>query len=378
MRKENTRVIRCAALRVDQDPKHPLFLFTLTGTQLLGLADISRVERDGQGKLSGYQRSEVKQHVRNIVEYLDNGQVLFPNSIILAFSKLRFTPMDGISPQQNATAGVLEVSLPREGERKPAWIVDGQQRAMAISKSQNKELAVPVNAFLAPEVEFQIDQFLRINSAKPLPRGLITELLPSVSTRLPAKLAARQAPSAICDLLNQDAASPFRGLIRRSSTPKALQKEAVIADTALVQMIQDSISSPLGCLFPYYRLATRELDGDGARSVLLTYWNAVKETFPDAWGLAPTKSRLMHGTGLRAMGRLMDRIMGGLDVSDHRTSKVVRQELARLRPLCRWTSGEWDAPVGLRWNEVQNVPSHLRALSNYLVRSYLGDRKALA
>jgi len=48
----------------------------------------------------------------------------------------------------------------------------------------------PLGRFLADDVEVQRDQFLRINSAKPLPRGLITELLPEVSTVLPAHLAA--------------------------------------------------------------------------------------------------------------------------------------------------------------------------------------------
>jgi DGQHR domain-containing protein len=355
-----------------------LFLFSLTGEQLLAIADISRLGRTDDGKLIGYQRGAAKQHIGNIVEYLDGGNVLFPNSIILAVSTLRFTPNKQQSKGSVAVAGTIEIPVPGDGQRKPAWIVDGQQRAIALSKSKSKGLPIPVNAFVAPETAVQIDQFLRINSAKPLPRGLITELLPSVPTVLPPRLAARRAPSAVCDLLNLDRESPFYGLIRRSSTPEGLRKAAVVSDTSVVQMIQDSIGSPLGCLFPYNRLATREIDVVGVRQVLLVYWNAVRETFPEAWGLPPTKSRLMHGTGLRAMGRLMDRVVGSLDVRERQAPKRVRKELERIRPLCRWTSGVWEGLDGLRWNEVQNLPGHLRMMSNHLVRSYLNADRARA
>ena len=39
------REIRRRVLRIDQDPEHPLYLFGLTGAELLEIADISRVSR---------------------------------------------------------------------------------------------------------------------------------------------------------------------------------------------------------------------------------------------------------------------------------------------------------------------------------------------
>ena len=68
---------------------------------------------------------------------------------------------------------------------------------------------MPVNAFITDSVEMQRDQFLRINNTKPLPRGLVTELLPEISTPLPPRLSLRQTPAALCDLLNRDPDSPF-------------------------------------------------------------------------------------------------------------------------------------------------------------------------
>lgn len=45
--------IRRRALRLEQTPAHPLYLFSLTGDELLQLADISRISRNDAGKLLG-------------------------------------------------------------------------------------------------------------------------------------------------------------------------------------------------------------------------------------------------------------------------------------------------------------------------------------
>src|SRR4051812_29711716 len=183
-RHNGNAVIRRRALRVSQDPKHPLYLLTLTAEELFRIADISRLSRNDAGSLVGYQRGEVKRHIRNIVEYLDSGDVLFPNSLILSLpSTTRFRRQRASrGNDQHAEAGTIEIMLPRKGRPKTAWIVDGQQRAVALSRSRHTGLAVPVNAFVTDDVDIQREQFLRINSTKPLPRGLITELLPEIAT----------------------------------------------------------------------------------------------------------------------------------------------------------------------------------------------------
>src|SRR5436190_21357778 len=86
MKLKRPTLIRRRALRIDQDPEHPLYLFTLTGDELLEIADISRINRDEEGKLIGYQRPEVRRHIQNIIDYLDSGKVIFPNSVILAMT----------------------------------------------------------------------------------------------------------------------------------------------------------------------------------------------------------------------------------------------------------------------------------------------------
>ena len=370
-------VLRRRALRVAQASDTPLYLLSLTAREIGQFADISRVSRDDAGDLIGYQRPEVRKHVQDITDYLDGDQVLFPNPIIIALpSTVRFACSRGRGNDDRcAVAGTLKIPFPNGDGKKPGWIVDGQQRALALARSRRQDFAVPVNAFITDSVELQRDQFLRINNTRPLPRGLVTELLPEISTPLPARLSLRQTPAALCDLLNRDPASPFCGLIRRPSGSADVRGKAVITDTIIVQMLEESLTTPSGCLFPFRNPSTGETDFTGLWQVLLLYWTAVRDTFPGAWGKPPAQSRLMHGTGIRAMGRLMDRLMAAVDPGHDDAAAQMRAELALLAPRCRWTSGRWEE-LDLRWNQVENLPRHRTELSSFLIRAHMQAKAA--
>lgn len=372
-------VLSRRAVRIMQNPQAPLYLFSLAAREILQIADISRVSRDKGGKLIGYQRREVRQHIQEIADYLDSGQVLFPNSIILALpSSVRFVSSRGPHVSDGvAVAGTLEIPLPQRNDPKPGWIVDGQQRALALARCKRDDFPVPVNAFVADSVDVQRDQFLRVNNTKPLPRGLVTELLPAIDTPLPPRLSLRQTPSALCDLLNQVEESPFHGMIKRPSTGTDERRSSVVTDTSIINMLEESLKSSAGSLFPYRNLTSGETDFGGVWAALVLYWTAVRDTFPDAWGKPPTQSRLMHGTGIRAMGRVMDRVMATIDPRSSGAPQRVREELALIAPYCRWTSGTWEA-LGMRWNDIENVPRHLNELSSFLVRMHVQAHSAAA
>ena len=96
------------------------------------------------------------------------------------------------------------------------------------------------------------------------------------------------------------------------------------------------------------------------------YWIAVRDTFPEAWGKPPNKSRLMHSAGIKAMGVLMDQIMLRADSSINPDAEI-RTSLARLSPYCKWTEGVWE-DLGWRWNEIQSTTQHISRLSEHLIR----------
>jgi len=364
------------ALRIIQNQENPLYLFTLAAEEVDLVADVARISRDSTGKLLGYQRPEMKSHVKQILEYLDSDDVLFPNGLILALpDTVRFKSSRGpLTSDGLATSGTLEIPLPTDPNApRPAWIVDGQQRSLALARTSNRRLPIPVSGFVATSLGMQRDQFLRVNTVAPLPANLVTELLPEVLNAPSPKLSARKLPSALVDMLNQDSASPFQGIIKRASTPVEDRKKSVVTDNSLVEALNESLESPSGVLFPYRNIAAATTDTEGIREVLLIYWTAVQQTFPSAWGLPPTRSRLMGGVGIRAMGRLMDRIMGHIDTRSADAVQATRFELDRIAHLCHWTEGTW-TEINLPWNELQNTPRHISTVSNYLVRNYVNSK----
>lgn len=375
-RKAPSSYIERRATRLSQGGSHAVYQFALSGEELLKVADISRIARKKTGKLLGYQRGEATKHIDDITDYLNNDEVLFPHAVIVAFNSLvEFVQQRGPGSDDGVSvAGVLKIPVPQEGAKKPGWIVDGQQRTIATSRSKRPDMPMPVCAFITDNVETQREQFIRINNSKPLPKGLVEELLPEVSVAISSKLAPSRIPSQMINHLNQDEKSPFYQLIYRSSAGIEEKKKAVIKDGPLLKVLKESLNQPSGCLYPYQNIATRQTDIDEIWAILIVFWTAVKNSFPDAWGKIPQKSRLMHGAGLTAMGRLMDRIMPQINHRDKKAIKNTEKELRFIVPHCNWTSGTWTELGGLEWNEIQNLTKHVKALSNHLIRKYLQEK----
>jgi DGQHR domain-containing protein len=370
----NRQELVVRALHTTQGEGLDVYAFFIKGGDIVRVADISRIERDATDELKGFQRPEIRQHVKGIVDYLNQGQVLFPNAIILALAPdVKFVASRGSKPTGDtrvSESGTLTLPIYDEGQR-VAWIVDGQQRSIALSQTQQKDLAVPVIGFVSDKLSVQREQFILVNKAKPLPTRLINELLPETAAiMLPRDLAARKVPAELVSTLHQDPASPFFGLVKRASDRGA--SGAVVTDTALLLVIKNSLSNPLGALAPLKSVG-REGGGDvtGMYRILTTYWLAVKAVFPDAWGRDPRQSRLMHSAGIMAMGLLMDAIYARLPTDLEVTA--VQRELEKVAPFCCWTKGTWET-LGLAWNEVQNTPPHVKKLQDALVRAYAASK----
>jgi DGQHR domain-containing protein len=357
------------AVKTQQGDGIDVYAFFLYGSDLTRIADISRIHRD-EAELKGFQRKEIKNHVKSIVEFLDSGPVLFPNAITLALApEVTFETSRGTKPKglvEVATSGTLTIPSQSEGNR-AAWIVDGQQRSLALAKAKNSHIPVPVVGFVSREVEIHREQFILVNKVKALDIRLINELLPEVGSLLPKDLAANKLPSELCNLLNRQPKSPFYRLIKRTSDTES--STSVIIDTAIINAIKVNLKRPMGALTPYLQ-ENGASDPDAMYNVLLAYWSSVREVFADAWGKSPETSRLMHSAGIKAMGALMDPIMLRADSSP--TPEIeIRESLQRLAPHCCWMEGTWEG-LGWRWNEVQATPQHISKLSEHLIQL---DRK---
>lgn len=360
--------LRFPALEIRQNDDSVLYAFAADGKQIPLFAAVSRVGRDDEASITGYQRPEVVAHIGSIRQYLETRSPMLPNSIVVAFDgRVRFEASKAKSPTVYSRPGVLVVPVDeRESDAdKPGWIVDGQQRTAAIREARIDEFPVCVTAFVTASEQDQRAQFILVNSTKPLPKGLIYELLPSTSGALPIPLQRKRFPSYLLDRLNYDADSPLAGLIRTPTTP-----DGIVKDNSILKMLENSLYD--GALYQFRDPDTGEGDVSKMLELLKTFWTAVQETFPEAWGLPSRRSRLMHGVGIVSLGYVMDAISDSCGTESVPTADAFATGLKRIAPACKWTSGYWNFGKDLmrRWNDLQNTPRDIQLLTDYLLREY--------
>ena len=356
--------LRLPALAIQQGGGRTLYSFAVDGKLLPSFAAISRIRR-GQCGVEGYQRIEASAHVAQIRRYLESPTAILPNSIVVAFDqRVRFEPQARRPGKSNGHQfGELIVPVDSEWRdaEKPGFVVDGQQRMAALREAKLDRFEIFVTSFIASGEHEQREQFILVNSTKPLPKSLLYELLPATSGPLPSQLERRKLPAQILELLNTDPSSPFHNLIRTATVPSG-----IVNDNAILRMLEHSLSD--GAL---YRLKLKVPPAPITEMQIFVsgFWHAAATVFPQAWGLPPRRSRLMHGVGIISLGFLMDAIADKLRNEGWPTNQDFQSALENLKEHCRWTEGYWDfGPTAARkWNDLQFIPRDIRLLSNHLL-----------
>lgn len=363
-----SRILHFPALEIRQGQNRVLYSFAANGKDVHSFAAVSRIRRENEGGLYGYQRPEVLSHIAEIKRYLESADPMIPNAIVIAFDEsVRFEPSTDSANGSYCRPGTLfipvEEALP--DYEKPGWIVDGQQRMAAIREAAVEAFPICITGFIARDEQEQKEQFILVNSTKPLPKGLIYELLPTTQMKLPLLLEKRRFPAHLTNRLNYDPDSPFKGKIRT-----ATNGDGVVQDNSVLKMLENSLSD--GVLYRYRDPDTGSGDVDSMLSVLKAFWGATADTFKDAWNLPPARSRLVHGAGIVSMGFIMDAIGDRFFNQDALTHDHFYQDLQSMVRVCRWTSGYWEFGPGMqrKWNEIQNTSKDIRLLANYLLVQY--------
>lgn len=364
-----TDYITVPATEIRQSKGKKIYSFVIDGKKIHSFASISRLKRGSDTKLSGYPRPEVLTHIDEIRSYLESPSPMIPNGIVLALdSSVKFTPAPASDlDTKHSRLGTLRIPTPRSAtDSKPGFIVDGQQRVAAIRDAQIKHFPVVVTAFITKDIAEQTEQFILINSTKPLNRGLIYELLPYTEAKLPATLHKKRLAATLLELLNHRPESPFFQMIQTPTTPSG-----VIKDNSILRMLEQSLTD--GALF---RIRRENPDGT-ARAMtdhLDAFWWAVRDVFAEPWSLPPRRSRLTHGVGIISIGNLMDHIAVPADERRPLRS-FFRDHLTLIAPKCAWTGGSWELRQGQRaWNEIQNTRQDVALIADHLQSLY--DRVA--
>ena len=344
------------AVKARQSEAHNVLCFAATAEDVLRFSTIDRIGRDGEGRLSGFQRPQIASHIREIKDYLEKPDAVLPNPIVVAFTRgIKVVPMED---------GLCRVTIDISGGP-TGLVVDGQQRLTALGQAEAKSFQVFVSVLVCEDEAELRRQFVLINNTRPLPKSLIYELLPTVDG-LPHRFEGRSFAADLTARLNHEKNSSLKGQIHQHTNP-----EGKISDAAVQRVILASLSD--GIMRDLVRKTNGERD---CFDLISEFYEAVQKTFPsDWWGHSPRSSRLIHGVGISALGYVMEELAL---YDGARTWSQFAKGLGCLRDRTAWTGGEWNFGGGdiRHWKALQNVNRDIVTLAQYLISIVRADLRA--
>ena len=356
---DEKKSIHFPAVKLQHSHGRVLYSFPLDGKMAFQFAAISKAKRE-DGKFIGHQRGAVTPHIRKITNYIETSGSFIPNSVIIAFD-------DSVSfiPQDNGVHGTLVV--PYDPDNPCGFIIDGQQRLLAIQDATVPSFPVFASAFIYQTEAELLEQFMNVNSAKSIKADLIFEMS-AYSTNRPLRFISQ-----IVEKLNFNEESPLYHRLKMSTHP-----DGDIAANSFRYLIENSIKSQgfLGMIAE--EVQSEEDFVEIAAACLIAYFSAVKLVWDELWFKKPKDSRLLHGVGVNGLGRLMDEIYRYYTTLIEPTDPKIPpmrffvEELLDMKPHCHWASGHWTFANGMvrHWNELQNLSSDKKLLNDHLALQY--------
>lgn len=190
---------RCIAVKQGD---HTLYLFAASAKRLWNIVQINTRDAD---KDEGYQRVLSPSRLRSIAKYIAAGNSI-PTSVLVSFGPAAKLSVDG------------EHILVKDVED-AGWVIDGQHR-LAGAHQSDKDIELPIVAFLGLDVDAQIEQFVTINrEAKGVPTSLYYDLLSHLPKKSPADVSKERAAD-LASEVKRDEESPFYGRIVVTTAPK--------------------------------------------------------------------------------------------------------------------------------------------------------------
>ena len=251
----------------------------------------------------------------------------------------------------------------RTGRGGSSTVSSGSPRS---ARPDIESFPICVVAFITDDDQEQREQFILVNSTKPLPKGLIYELLPSTTGEAPlapTRTAVSRPPPR--------PAEPRRRVAAPRADPHADRRHRPHQGQLGPQDAREQPERRCAVSLPRRR---REYAG-GHR---LHAPRAPRLLAGDLSGLPRRLGHLAaplpaHARGRHREHRLRDgRDRGPLPQVGIPDVEQFRKDLEPLRDVCRWTDGYWDFGPGIqrKWNEIQNTPRDIQILANYLLVQY--------
>ena len=246
----------------------PLFLYKIANKNLSRMKDLE----------NGIQRDLQYKKIEEIKDYLKLSDATFPNSIILAIQN---NPLDIDNNNYilDEEKNILKIKL----EPSVANILDGQHRLNGFDEN-NDSFELPVTIFLDLSLGEQAKIFAIINSTqKKVDLNLVYDLFGMTEERSPEKIAYH-----IVSHLNSETSSAWFNKIKTLS-----DKKGDLAQGSMAKFIHKELLEKEDVFVKLYK---EEKDTD-IKNILLNYFNAIKDTFPETWQNKDGKYILTKTTG---------------------------------------------------------------------------------
>ena len=300
-------------------PDVNLYVTAIPLKNLLGRFDSDTYSSDNP---SGYQRPVTKSRLRQISHYVREEEGTLPTSVVLCVRqphRARFVSADGASGILTIDAGV------------PMWIVDGQHRLFGLRRALEKDKAkwladyqLPVVVMDGIDAYEEMRTFHVINTRhKGVPTDIVDRHLLSMRKSEGLALIEREGEKSylraratmLADFLNEDKASPWRGMIRMPGD--SLKPEHTIRQHSLVTSLEPVLRDGF---------VKRVKDEEAAR-LLLNYWNAARDIWSTAFE-TPKDYVLQKPLGAAVLHQILPDVLDVCRASDDFSSKCMADALS--------------------------------------------------
>ncbi len=326
----------------------PIYITTMKAADLLASYKIDRWSEDNP---KGYQRALVPIRVRKAMNYLLKEEGVFPTSILVNVrGKIEFRPKMKI--ENFAEFGELIISP----ESLPFSVVDGQHRLEGLKAAREEDpkfddYPLPITIVNLPNVYDEMRQFYIINTRqKGVPTDLVQRHLYEMSEKMgkpkllmlegeKAVLTAEAIP--IVDIIRSDSRSVWYNKVQLPGEKK--QPHYIIKQRPLA----DSITYILKSRPSFRRMNPKELADN-----LITYWNALKEIFPEAFE-NPKEYTIQRTPGAYSLHMIYPHIYElceqANDFSERKIKQILEkmfQNVAEAIPVDQLESSFWHRKEG--------------------------------
>lgn len=249
---ELAKSLSVPALEVTQGG-HKFYVFTMKASVLWPLISINRREEDED---RGYQRVLSTARTSAVAEHIRAGNPI-PNSVLVALDR--------------ATYKGSNLSIPAGTD--VGWVIDGQHRiAGAYEALPDVDIELCVFAFVGVDVQFQIEQFVTINSeAKGVPTSLVYDLISYLPSKVSPADIARERAIEIGKAIRKLPGTALQNRVVTTTSPKNGQ----VSLTNFVRKVQPLVHPEKGRLRAHSLLQQER--------IIANYFDGLKIAYQDQW-----------------------------------------------------------------------------------------------